>query len=194
MIEAVTSLFSAFGLSASAGLNAYLPLLIVALTARFTNWITLAPPFDLLTHPISLAVITILLIIETFADKIPAFNHINDLIQTFIRPTAGAILFAASTQVITQLHPVVAIVLGIIVAGGVHVAKSAVVRPAVTATTGGVANPVVSIIEDVVAAIISILAIVLPAILTALIIIFTALVVWWMWRRANRSESKHAVS
>ncbi len=190
MIEAVTSLFSAFGLSASAGLNAYLPLLIVALTARFTNWITLAPPFDLLAHPISLAVITILLIIETFADKIPAFNHVNDIIQTLIRPTAGAILFAASTQVITQLHPVVAIVLGILVAGGVHVAKAAVIRPTVTAITGGIANPVVSIIEDVIAAVVSILAIVLPAILTALVIICTAFILWMLWRRANREAAQ----
>jgi len=190
MIEAVTSLFSAFGLSASAGLNAYLPLLIVAFAARFTNWITLAPPFDLLAHPISLAVITILLIIETFADKIPAFNHLNDIIQTFIRPTAGAILFAASTQVITQLHPVVAIVLGIVVAGGVHVAKAAVIRPTVTAITGGIANPVVSIIEDVIAAVVSILAIVLPAILTALVIICTAFILWMLWRRANREAAR----
>jgi len=190
MIEAVTSLFSAFGLSASAGLNAYLPLLIVAFAARFTNWITLAPPFDLLAHPISLAVITILLIIETFADKIPAFNHVNDIIQTLIRPTAGAILFAASTQVITQLHPVVAIVLGILVAGGVHVAKAAVIRPTVTAITGGIANPVVSIIEDVIAAVVSILAIVLPAILTALVIICTAFILWMLWRRANREAAQ----
>jgi hypothetical protein len=167
-------------------------LLIVALTARFTNWITLAPPFDLLTHPISLAVITILLIVETFADKIPAFNHLNDIIQTFIRPTAGAILFAASTQVITQIHPVVAIVLGIVVAGGVHVAKSAVMRPAVTATTGGIGTPVVSIVEDILAALVSILAIVLPAIFTALVIIITAFILWMLWRRANRERQQIA--
>ena len=36
-MELLTGLFSAFGLSASAGLNAYIPLLIIALMARFTH-------------------------------------------------------------------------------------------------------------------------------------------------------------
>ena len=96
MIEAFSSIFTAFGLSASAGLNAYLPLLIVALLARFTSLITLGPPYDLLTNGWVMAVTAILLGIEVFADKIPAVDTANDILQTFIRPTAGAILFAAS--------------------------------------------------------------------------------------------------
>jgi len=186
-MDALTSILSAFGLSGSAGLNAYLPLLIVALTARFTDLIVLKEPWDTLEHPWVIGVLAILLVIETFADKIPAINHINDAIQTFIRPAAGAILFAASANVITDVHPAIALILGLFVAGSVHAAKSGLLRPAVTATTGGVANPIVSIIEDVIAAVISILAVVLPAIMVAMLIIFTAFVVWWLWQRRDRA-------
>ena len=186
MIEAITSLFSAFGLSASAGLNAYLPLLIVALAARFTDWFKLAPPFDALTSPWAIGVLVVLLLIETFADKAPAINHLNDAIQTFVRPAAGAILFAASTQTAIDVHPVFMIILGLLVAGTVHTAKSAIVRPAVTATTGGIGNVPVSILEDIVAAVVSILAVVSTALLTAAIILLTAFVIWWLWRRSAR--------
>jgi hypothetical protein len=188
-MDVLANILAAFGLSGSAGLNAYLPLLIVALAARFTNLIALKSPWDALENGWVIAALSVLLLIEFFADKIPAVNHANDAIQTFIRPTAGAILFAASTSVIGEIHPALALVLGLLVAGGVHATKSMVVRPAVTATTGGIANPVVSLIEDVIAAIISILAVVVPVLISALIVLFTAFVIWWLWRRSLRSPA-----
>ena len=189
MVESVAGLFAAFGLSASAGLNAYVPLLIVALVARFTDWITLSETWEPLTSWWTIAVLVILGLIEFFVDKVPAVNHINDAIQTFIRPTAGAILFAASTSAVTNIHPVLAIIAGILVAGGVHVAKSVAVRPAVTATTAGAGNVPVSVAEDVTATLLSILSVVLPVAIAALIIMFTAFVVWWLWRRANAERA-----
>jgi len=186
-MEALTGILAAFGLSGSAGLNAYLPLLIVALAARFTNFIQLQRPWDTLENPWVIAALVVLLLIEFFADKIPAVNHINDAIQTFIRPTAGAILFAASANVIAAIHPAIALILGLLVAGGVHAAKSVVMRPIVTATTGGVANPMVSVVEDLIAAAISILAVVLPVIISVLLILLTAFIIWWLWRRSVRS-------
>lgn len=185
-MEILTNILAAFGLSGSAGLNAYLPLLVVALTARFSNLIQLSSPWDVLESWWVIGTLAVLLVVEFFADKLPAINHVNDAIQTFVRPTAGAIVFAASTGV-ADLDPVVAVVLGLLVAGGVHAAKSVVLRPAVTATTGGAANPVVSLAEDVVALIVSVLAVVLPVLISAIIILLTALVVWWLWRRAVRA-------
>jgi len=111
-METVSSIFTAFGLSASAGLNAYVPLLVVALTARFTDWITLTEPWDAMRSWWVIGALLILGLVEFFADKIPAVNHINDIVQTFIRPTAGAIAFAASANVITEVHPVLAIIAG----------------------------------------------------------------------------------
>ena len=105
MINGLANVFTSFGLSSSAGLNAYLPLLIVALTARFTNLIELRPPFDWLTNPWVIGVLVVLLLIETVADKIPAVDHANDVIQTVVRPAAGAILFAANSNAISNIHP-----------------------------------------------------------------------------------------
>jgi hypothetical protein len=186
----LANILAAFGLSSSAGLNAYLPLLVVALAARFTNLIVLKSPWDTLESPWVIAALVVLLTIEFFADKIPAVNHANDAIQTFVRPTAGAILFAASTNVVSDVNPVIALILGLLVAGGVHAAKSAVFRPAVTATTGGMANPVVSLGEDIVALIISVLAMVLPVFLATILIMLTALLIWFLWRRAVRMPAR----
>ena len=146
-MEALTGIFAAFGLSASAGLNAYIPLLIVALVARFTNLVHLNPPWDTLTSWWVIGFLAVLSLIEFFADKVPAVNHINDIVQTIVRPAAGAIVFAASAKVITDVHPVLALALGLLVAGGVHTVKAAAVRPAVTATTGGAGNVPVSVAE-----------------------------------------------
>ena len=191
-MEIIANILSAFGLSSSAGLNAYLPLLVVALAARFTNWVTLRSPWDTLESPWVIGALVILLLIEFFTDKAPAINHVNDAIQTFVRPTAGAILFAASTDVISDVDPVVALILGLFTAGTVHAAKSVVMRPAVTAATGGTANPVVGIAEDITALTLSILAVVLPVLLSAIIILVTALIIWLLWRRAMRTPARPA--
>ncbi|MFN3309763.1 MAG: DUF4126 domain-containing protein, partial [Anaerolineales bacterium] len=116
-MDALSGILSAFGLSASAGLNAYIPLLVVALLGRFTNLIELSPPWDTLTNGWIIGLLIVLIAIEFFADKVPAVNHVNDLIQTFVRPTAGAILFAASARAITDIHPLLALSCGLIVAG-----------------------------------------------------------------------------
>ena len=109
-MDLLLGIFTAFGLSASAGLNAYIPLLVVGVVAHYTDWISLNSPWDLLANPWVLIVLGILVIIEMLADKIPVVNHINDVIQTFVRPTAGAIAFAASAKVITDVHPVLALI------------------------------------------------------------------------------------
>ena len=191
-MDILANVLAAFGLSSSAGLNAYLPLLVVALAARFTNWLTLRSPWDVLESPWVIGVLIVLLTVEFFADKMPAVNHVNDVIQSFVRPTAGAVLFAASTDVISDVNPVVAVILGLVTAGTVHAAKSVVVRPIVTATTGGTANPVVGLAEDITALTLSVLAIVLPVLMSAIIILLTALIIWWLWRRAARAPARPA--
>jgi len=179
---------TAFGLSASAGLNAYIPLLVVGVIAHYTDWITLQPPYDVLANPWVLIVISLLLIIEMLADKFPAVNHLNDLIQTVIRPAAGAIVFAASAHVITDLHPVIAIICGLLVAGSVHAVKAGAIRPAVTATTGGTANIIVSTIEDVIATVVSLLSIVLPILVAVFVILSAILIFWWLKQRSLRKR------
>jgi hypothetical protein len=185
-MDALFGIMSAFGLSASAGLNAYIPLLVIGVIAHYTNWIKLTPPYDLLANPWILILVGLLLIVEMLADKIPAVNHINDIIQTVFRPAAGAIVFAASAHALTGVHPALALVCGLLVAGSIHTVKSAAIRPAVTATTGGAANVPVSIAEDAIATILSYLSIVIPILVGILLVILIALIIWWLWRRANR--------
>ena len=189
-MELLLGIFTAFGLSASAGLNAYIPLLVVGTIAHyFPDILNLAKPFDLLANPWILILLGVLVIIEMIADKVPAVNHINDLIQTIVRPVAGAIAFAASANVITDVNPVLALACGLLVAGSVHTVKAAAVRPAITATTGGAGNIPVSIAEDVVSFGTSVLAILLPIIVATLLIVVFAFVIWWWMNRKQRSQS-----
>ncbi len=177
-------LFAAFGLAAATGLNAYLPLLIVGLLARYTDLIALKAPWDALMNPIVLIVIGVLLVIEMTVDKIPAVDTVNDIIQTLFRPAAGAILFAASGNVISSVSPVLAMVCGLLIAGGVHTAK-ATARPAVTAGTLGVGNPVVSLAEDAVSGVTTVVAIVAPILILAIVLLA---VVWTVRRRRRRKK------
>jgi len=187
-METLLGVFSAFGLSASAGLNAYIPLLVVGVVAHyFPNVLTLSNPWDLIANPWILILLGVLVIIEMLADKIPAVNHVNDLVQTVVRPAAGAIAFAASAKVVTDIHPVLALACGLLVAGSVHVVKSAGVRPMVTATTGGAGNVPVSIAEDVAAAGVSVLALVLPILTGALLLVFIVFLAWWLSRRKEET-------
>jgi hypothetical protein len=190
MIDAFSNLFTAFGLSASAGLNAYLPLLVVALTARYTNLITLNEPWNVMTSWWVIGTLAVLLLIEMTVDKIPAVDTLNDTIQTIGRPIAGAVLFAASSGVVGDMNPVLAFIAGLFLAGTVHAAKS-VARPAVTATTGGTGNWLVSILEDMLALITAIMAILLPVLVGLMVI---ALLLSYFWWRGRRRKTRIAVA
>ena len=178
-MSALLQVFSAFGLSASAGLNAYIPLLVTALLAKFTDLIHLQEPWDALTSWWIIGLLIVLVLFETVLDKIPVVNHFNDVVQSLIRPTAGAILFAASANIITEVHPVLSLGLGLLISGSVNLVKSAAVRPAVAAGTAGVGNVPVSIMEDVTSTGISILAIAVPIAMVGIVIL---LVGWILWR------------
>ena len=189
-MEMLLGVFSAFGLSASAGLNAYIPLLVVGVIPHyFPNTLTLNQPWDLIANPWILILLGVLVIIEMIADKVPAVNHINDLIQTFVRPVAGAIAFAASAKVVTDINPLLALACGLLMAGGVHVVKSAAIRPAVSAATAGAANVPVSIAEDTLSFFASVFAILLPIVMGTILVVLLALVLWWLWRRTDNAET-----
>ncbi len=190
--NALFGIFSAFGLSASAGLNAYIPLLIVGVIAHYTDWIVLNKPYDLMANPWILILISVLTIIEMVADKVPAVNHINDIIQTIVRPVAGAIVFAASTNAVTGLHPLLALACGLLVAGGVHTVKAVAVRPAVTATTGGAGNVPVSIAEDIVSALLSFISVVVPYLVVVFVVLLLGLIIWLVWRWSSRRKRQPA--
>jgi hypothetical protein len=182
MIQVISGIAGAIGLSTSAGLNAYLPLLVVALVARYTDLVRLNEPWNMLTSGWVIAALVVLLLIEITVDKIPVIDTLNDGIQTIGRPLAGAILFAAGSGLVGELHPVLAFIAGLLIAGGVHVAKTAA-RPVITATTGGLGNWLVSLLEDLLALIIVIVAILVPLLVLLLIGI---LILYVIGNRSNR--------
>ncbi|MBI5231714.1 MAG: DUF4126 domain-containing protein [Coriobacteriales bacterium] len=164
-------LLTAITLAAPAGVNAYIPLLAVALAQAF-GWIQLRQPFDVLGDWWVIAVLAVLFVIEVVADKVPAVDHANDAIQTVLRPAAGGVLaVAASGQ--ADVNPYLLVIAGALIAGGVHSVKAAA-RPVVNATTGGVGAPVVSFVEDVWAAIMTVLAFVAPVLAALVIVAFGA--------------------
>jgi len=188
-MEALFGIFTAFGLSASAGLNAYIPLLVVALMARFTSLIKLTSPYDTLASWWIIGLLVFLSLVEFLVDKFPIVNHVNDfIIQTFVRPAAGAIVFAASTDVISGVHPILALSLGLLVAGSVHTVKTTAIRPAVTAATGGTANIPVSMAEEATSTTVSVISILVPAAAGVILALFFTWVLWYFFLRPSRKK------
>ena len=190
MTGIIGGVLGAFGLSASAGLNAYIPLLVVSLLARFTNLIQLDGRWEALQSWWMIGLLAVLGLVEFVADKVPAVDQVNDAIQSFIRPVAGAILFASSAKAITDIHPVLSMACGLLVAGSVNAAKSFVARPAVEVTTAGLGVPLMSGLEDILATIVSVLSVALPI----LMIIFVFLMVWLISAIFSRRKKKREES
>lgn len=184
------------GLSAAAGLNAYIPFILVALIARFTDVIDLPHQFAWIESWWAIGIAAVLLLSEVVLDKIAIVDHINDAVGTFVRPATGGLIFAATTaagdyeqgSTFMQDNPWVGVLLGIITAGIVHTGK-AVTRPVVNTTTGGLGTPVVSAAEDGAALTLSLVAIFLPV-----LVIFLLLLLLWglfaLWRRSARRRRK----
>lgn len=182
------AILTGFGLAGAAGLNAYIPLLILALAGRF-GYADLNAPYDVLSSNAGIGALVVLLSVELLADKIPGVDHVNDVINTIVRPATGAVLFLSSAGAGT-LDPTLAAILGLVSAGSIHGLKASV-RPLVTATTGGIGNPVVSVIEDIAALLTAILAIFAPLIvaivLVILLVVFFLLIRRLRGRRALRT-------
>ncbi len=183
-MEALVGLGSGFGLSTSAGLNAYIPTLMVAVMTRL-GLIELDAPYDALGSWWAIAALSGLLVVELFVDKIPVVDSINDVIQTVVRPGAGAILFAATAD----LDPTLSVILGIVLAGGVHTTKMAT-RPVVTAASAGTGNWLVSIVEDIVAFVVALLAILAPVVAAVLVMVFFVWVIRLYRRRRRRRRAR----
>lgn len=180
------------GLSASTGLNTFLPLLLLSAAARFhVAGIQLGEKFEWLTSDAAMITLIVACVIELIADKVPAVDHFLDSAGTIVRPVAGAL---ASASVLTGIDPMVAAIIGIIVGAptslGLHTLKAGT-RVASSATTFGCANPVLSIIEDILAFMLSVLSIFLPIVVpVALALLVFAL--YRLMKRVRRSSAPSA--
>jgi hypothetical protein len=186
-----------FGLATSAGLNAYIPMLLMGLLARFTDLVNLPHGWNWLENGWVMAIVAVLLGVEIVADKVPALDSINDAVQTFVRPASGGIVFGSGTaaQTAAVADPAefarsgqwVPVVIGVVTALVVHLTKTAV-RPAANVATAGVAAPVLSTIEDFASVSLVFIAILVPA----LVLVVLAALAWgaiWLLRRRRRRHS-----
>lgn len=180
------------GLAVSAGLNAYVPLLIVGLASRFTGLLELPEGWSWLENEWVLVIIGILLLVEVVADKVPVVDHINDVLQSVVRPAAGGIAFGSGSvaETVAVTDPAeffasnqwVPIAAGAVLALVVHVTK-ALSRGAVNVATAGTAAPLVSTAEDVGSVGLSIAAIALPIIVVFALVGLVLLVLWLVARK-----------
>jgi hypothetical protein len=194
-------LLTGFGLATAAGLNAYIPLLSLGLLARFTDLIALPHGWAWLENGWVMTIVTVLLAVEVVADKVPALDSVDDAIQTFVRPTAGGIVFGSGTaaQTAAVADPGafatsgkwIPVAIGVVTALVVHLTKTAV-RPAANVATAGVAAPVLSTMEDITSVGLVFAAILLPV----LVLIGVALLIWaavaLLRRRRRRAAAKPA--
>jgi cbb3-type cytochrome oxidase subunit 3 len=192
-LSTTTTTIAATVLSSSSGLRAYLPLFALGI-AVIAGVVPLEHGYEVLTNPLVLGALGVLSVLEIVADKVPAVDHVSDVIHTAIRPIMGGIIFANTDNLVSMHSGVAAAIIGGVLAGGVHGAK-ALSRPAVTATTVGMGNPVVSVIEDIVTIALVVLAIVVPAaalILLVLFVVLFVLILRWAWRRLHRRKRQRA--
>jgi NADH:ubiquinone oxidoreductase subunit 6 (subunit J) len=181
---AIGSVLAAFGLSGAAGLNPWLPLFASALLHRL-DLVELGAPFDELSSSGWLAALGVLMSLDFVGDKVPAVDHALHAIGTIVAPASGAALFVGQTGLETDLPTLAAIVLGALTAGSIHLARASV-RPASTAATGGLGNPVLSFVEDVGAGLLTAIAFLLPVLAVVLLLALVAALLTG-WRRLRRA-------
>lgn len=193
-------LLTGAGLAAAAGLNAYIPLLVMGVAGRF-DWIQLPSGWAWLENEWVLGIVAVLLVVEIVADKVPAVDSVNDWLQTVVRPASGGIVFAGGigTETVAVTDPEtfftsgawVPVAIGIGLALLVHVGKM-MVRPIANLATGGLAAPVLSTAEDGASLGLVVLALVAPVLIVlafaALIVVFVLLMRSIRRRRRERAE------
>jgi len=192
-------LLTGTGLATAAGLNAALPLLVLGALDRWTGLVTLPEQWAWLSSPWVLALLVLLLALEVVADKVPGFDHANDVVQSVVRPTSGGIVFGAgSSSATAAVSDPTALVdgatwlpvaLGVLLALVVHVAK-ALMRPVVNVTTGGLGTPVVSMAEDVTSLALSLSAVLVPVLVLLVLGSATAVGTRWLHRRHGRLKEE----
>jgi len=184
--------FTGAGLALSAGLNAYVPLLILGLADRFTGLVELPDGWSWLSNGWVLVILGVLLIVEVVADKVPVVDHINDVLQTVVRPVSGGLAFGSGSaaETVAVADPAeffasnqwVPIAVGVVLALAVHLVKAAT-RATVNTATAGVAAPVVSTVEDVGSVGLSLAALVVPIAVVTALVGFVWLAVWLVRKR-----------
>ncbi|MGW0183009.1 DUF4126 domain-containing protein [Nocardia sp. NPDC003345] len=182
--------FLGLGLAAACGFRAFLPLLMLSAAAHFDLLgLDLNDSFAWIGSTAALLTLSVATAAELLADLVPFVDNALSLVGNLTGPIAGAI---AAGSVFEAADPATAAIAGIIVGAPTALTFSATqtgVRAAGTATTAGVANPVISVVEDVLAFVLVLLAILLP-IVVPLALCGLLLIGWRTVRRFRRRPER----
>jgi hypothetical protein len=176
----IGTLAIAMGAGWVSGINLYAAVATLGLLGRFAD-LRLPGGLDVLTSWWIIVLAIALYIIEFFADKIPLVDSTWDLIHTFIRIPAGAVLAATAFGDFDRSIQVVALLLGGGLALSAHGTKASA-RAAINLSPEPVSNIVVSLAEDVIAVGSILLSVFLPIVLIILLVVFLAVSIYMMPR------------
>lgn len=179
--ETIISIFLGVGLAASVGFRVFLPLFALSLAAYFDVW-NLNESWEWIGSLPALIVLGVATLVEIFAYFIPWVDNLLDSVAVPLAAIAGT---AVMVSTIANLDPVVTWSLAIIAGGGTATAikgTSAAGRLTSTTTTGGLANPVVAVVETGTATVVSAASIFAPIIAAVLVIIILSFV-FWLYRK-----------
>jgi uncharacterized membrane protein len=177
-------------LSATCGLRAFLPLFVLSILS-WSGRIDLADSFSWMGTQLAMICFGAAVVFEIAGDKIPVVDHFLDSVAVVVKPVAAAV---ASASVLTEVDPMISTVLGLVIggtiAGGVHLVK-AKLRLLSSALTMAVANPILSLLEDLLAVIGTVLSFLMPLLVVLLFLGLFGGTLWWANRR--RGPGKNAV-
>jgi Domain of unknown function (DUF4126) len=163
----ISTIALAMGASWTSGINLYASVATLGLLGRFTQ-LQLPGELEVLTSWWIIGIASGLYVIEFLADKVPWLDSTWDLIHTFIRVPAGAVLAAAAFGDFDKTVQVIALLLGGGLALSSHGTKAAT-RAVINASPEPVTNVIASVVEDIIA-VLSILAAVFVPVLLFLIV------------------------
>jgi len=194
-VDGMTRIAEVSAAATAAGINPWLAALTLVAMAHF-GWMelgTLPVVGSELGDPVILIALGLAFVVEQVADKVPALDHLSDLVHLPVKPAVAVALalVVAAPRDPSQLEQY-AVPLGIAAAAVAllaHLGKAGV-RAGSTATTAGVANPVLSVIEDLGVVLMIVAAVVLPllAILIVLVVLFVAGRGVWRLARGSAEE------
>lgn len=188
--ETIISLFLGIGLAASAGFRVFLPLFALSLASYYGLW-ELNESWNWIGSMAAVTTLGIATVAEIFAYLIPWVDNALDTIAIPLAAIAGT---AVMVSTVADLDPVITWSLAIIAGGGTATAikgANAAGRLTSTATTGGLANPVVGAVETGAAATVSLASIFMPVVAGVLVIVilFFVLMVYRKIRPKRKSAA-----
>lgn len=169
-METVISICLGIGLAASVGFRVFLPLFALSLAAYF-NVLELNHSWQWLGSLATLITLGVATLVEIFAYYIPYIDNLLDSIAIPLATLAGTVVMVST---LVDMDPVITWSLAIIAGGGTAAAisgSSGAVRLASTASTGGLANPVVSTVETGTSILMSVISIVFPIVAIVLVVL-----------------------